>query len=44
VYVEQFETFRGKFNQTTVAALDAEHGRGYMDRLSEEIEARVSRK
>jgi hypothetical protein len=44
VYIEQFETFRKKFNQTIAAALEAEHGRGYLDRLSKDIDARVSGK
>ncbi|MBD8528939.1 MULTISPECIES: hypothetical protein [unclassified Massilia] len=43
VYVEAFEMFRERFNRTTVAALEARHGRGYLDRLSKEIEARVAR-
>jgi len=42
VYVAQFERFRDKFNGTMVAALEAEHGRGYWDRLSKQIDARVS--
>ena len=44
VYDKEFETFRGKFNQTIVDALEAEHGRGYLDRLSKEIDASASRK
>jgi hypothetical protein len=44
VYNERFEIFRGKFNQTIFAALEAQHGRGYLDRLSKEIDARVSGK
>jgi hypothetical protein len=44
VYDEQFETFREKFNQTIFAALEAENGQGYLDRLSKAIDARVSRK
>jgi hypothetical protein len=44
VYLEEFETFRGKFNQTILAALEAEHGPGYLDRLAKEINASVSRK
>jgi hypothetical protein len=42
VYREEFEQFREQFNQTMVAALEARHGRGYMDRLSKEIEVSVS--
>jgi hypothetical protein len=44
VYNKQFETFREKFNQTTAESLETRHGRGYLDRLSKEIDARVSRK
>jgi hypothetical protein len=42
VYREEFEQFREQFNQTIVAALEARHGGGYLDRLSKEIDARVS--
>jgi len=44
VYREEFEQFRVQFNQTMVAALEARHGRGYLDRLSKEIDARVAGK
>lgn len=44
VYDEKFEIFREKFNQTTVEALEANYGRGYLDRLAKKIEARLSRK
>lgn len=44
VHEEQFETFRAKFNQIIFAALEAEHGQGYLDSLSKAIDARVSRK
>jgi hypothetical protein len=44
VYREEFEQFREQFNQTIVAALEARYGRGYMDRLSKEIEVSVSGK
>lgn len=44
VYQEEFEIFRDKFNQTIVAALEADNGRGYLDRLSKEIDERMSGK
>lgn len=44
VYDEDVEVFRTAFNTTTVAAIDAERGRGYMERLSADIEARLSGK
>jgi len=44
VYNDDFEAFRAAFNDTTVAAIEAERGRGYMERLSADIEARVSGK
>ena len=42
VYDEAFETYRDQFNRTTAAALDARHGRGYLERLGNEIDARAS--
>lgn len=42
VYEDAYEVFRDQFNRTTVAALDAAHGRGYVERLSKEIETRVA--
>jgi len=44
VYNKQFETFREKFNRTTAESLEARHGRGYLDGLSKEISAGLSRK
>jgi hypothetical protein len=41
VYEDAYEVFRDQFNRTTVAALDAALGRGYVERLSQDIEARV---
>jgi hypothetical protein len=40
VYEEDREIFRDQFNRTTIEALDAAHGRGYMARLGKEIEGR----
>lgn len=42
VYDEDFEVFRAAFNDTIVAAIDAQRGHGYMEKLSAGIEARVS--
>jgi len=42
VYDEAFETYRDQFNRTTVTALDAEHGPGYVERLGSRIDARFS--
>jgi len=44
VYDEAYETYRDAFNRTTVAALDAGHGPGYVERLGNDIDARVSGK
>lgn len=40
VYKEQYEVFREQFNRTTIDALDAAHGRGYVERLGKAIDAR----
>ena len=43
VYEVEFEKYRDEFNMTIVADIDAERGRGYMKKLSNDIEARISR-
>ncbi|WP_440963229.1 hypothetical protein ACL58G_22465 [Massilia sp. GER05] len=42
VYDPAFEAYRDRFNRTTVAALEARHGRGYLERLEHEVDARAS--
>lgn len=44
VYEEDFERFRDEFNRTTFAAIDAERGQGYLERLSKDIDVRVAAK
>jgi len=44
VYTQAFEKFRVSFNDTMVAALDAERGAGYMDKLAQRIEAGLAPK
>ncbi|WP_141830615.1 hypothetical protein [Herbaspirillum sp. SJZ107] len=44
VYEADFETFRDAFNKTMSAAIDTERGRGYLERLSNEIDARIDAK
>lgn len=41
VYNRDFEQFRESFNGTIVDGVEAERGRGYFERLSKDIEARV---
>lgn len=43
VYEEEFEHFREKFNATIVEAIEAKHGRGYLEKLSKEIDARMQK-
>lgn len=43
VYEEDFEHFREKFNATIVEGIEAKRGRGYLERLSKEIEKRIKR-
>jgi hypothetical protein len=43
IYDGTFEKFRGKFNKTMAAGIESERGKGYLDRLWKEIEARVSK-
>ncbi|MCS0614887.1 hypothetical protein NX783_19290 [Massilia kyonggiensis] len=42
VYDPAFEAYRDQYNRTTVAALEAIHGRGYLERLGNEIDARAA--
>ena len=44
VYEDEFEKYRYEFNKTVVADIEAKHGRGYMEKLSNDIEARMSRR
>lgn len=44
VYEEDFERFREKYNETTAKAIEAERGRGYLEKISKEIEARIMRR
>jgi hypothetical protein len=44
VYDEDFERFRDVFNRTMFAAIDAERGQGYLERLSKDIDARLEAK
>jgi hypothetical protein len=41
VYHPNFERFRNAFNDTMVDAIDAERGRGYFDKLSNDISASI---
>ena len=41
VYDGDFEKFRDSFNDVIVAGVEAERGRGYLERLSKEIDRRV---
>ena len=41
VYEEDFERYRENFNATTIAGIEAKHGRGYLEKLSKEIDARI---
>jgi len=41
VYDGDFEKFRESFNDAIVAGVEAERGRGYLERISEEIDRRV---
>jgi hypothetical protein len=43
VVEEDFEQFRNGFNATTAAAIEQERGRGYLEKLSRDIERRISR-
>ncbi len=43
VYEDEFEKYRHEFNKTVVADIEAKRGRGYMEKLSNDIEARISR-
>ena len=43
VYEDEFEKFRHEFNKTIVADIEAKRGPGYMEKLSNDIEARISR-
>lgn len=43
VYEDEFEKYRDEFNKTVVAEIEAKRGRGYMEKLSNDIEARISR-
>lgn len=43
VYDPAFEQYRHEFNSATVAAIEAQRGKGYMAWLSKEIEARLPR-
>lgn len=38
-----FEQYREKFNATIAEGIEAKHGRGYLERLSKEIDARIMR-
>jgi hypothetical protein len=42
VYDPAFEAYRDQYNRTTAAALEANHGRGYLERLGNEIDARAA--
>ena len=42
VYDPAFEAYRDQYNRTTVAALEAIRGRGYLERLGNEIDARAA--
>lgn len=44
VYEDEFEKYRYEFNKTIVAGIDATRGQGYMEKLSRDIEARISRR
>ncbi|MFN3792768.1 hypothetical protein [Massilia sp.] len=44
VYEAEFEKYRDEFNSATLAGIEAERGKGYMKKLSEDIEARMSRR
>lgn len=44
VYEEEFEQYREKFNATMVEGIEAKHGRGYLERLSKEIEEGIKRR
>lgn len=41
VYEEKFERFRETFNATTIAGIEKERGRGYLQKLSNQIEAKI---
>lgn len=43
VYKDEFEKYRDEFNKTIVADIEAKRGRGYLEKLSKDIEARISR-
>lgn len=42
VHEEDFEAFRNAFNEAMIAAIDAQRGPGYFDRLASAIDARVN--
>jgi hypothetical protein len=44
VYEDEFEKYRYEFNKTVVADIEAKRGRGYMEKLSNDIETRMSRR
>jgi hypothetical protein len=43
VYEEEFERYRSRFNATIVEGIEKERGRGYLERVNKEIEARIAR-
>ena len=44
VYEDEFEKYRNDFNETVAADIEAKRGQGYMEKLSHDIEARISRR
>lgn len=44
VYEAEFEKYRDEFNSATLAGIEAERGQGYVKKLSDDIEARMSRR
>jgi hypothetical protein len=44
VYDEGFEKFRRKFNGTIAEAIEAERGRGYLERIYKEIRVKIAKK